>query len=521
MSRSVPFAWAHVLGVILALVVVSPLAWIGLRAWEGGEAELRSVLLTWDVLESSGWSVLLAAIVSSLCVGLSVPLAWLTHATDVPGRRVFRRLVALPLAVPSFVSGFVVVASLGPSGPLQGLGLPPVYGLFGAVVALCFTYPYALIPIQAALTQVDPRTWEAARALGASPTRAFYEVVWPQIRPSAASGGALVALYTLGDFGAVSLLRYPSLSYLIYQRYSSPFSRREAVWYALALVALALVMVAVARALGRQVKKARAVGQQRAWPVIPLGRWRWPAFALCAASAGFGAALPIGVVAWWLIRGLRAGNTLVDLSGETFNSVWMAAGAAVLVTAGGMAPALLGRFGKAGVARWVNAACYLGYALPGVVVALALVFMGTRAMPWLYHSVWMLQLAYMVRFLPQASGALSDGLMAQNPRLYDAARALGCSPNGALWRVVLPAALPALAASALAVFLSVVKELPATLLLKPPGFSTLAQRIWSLTQDAFFTAASPTVLVLLSLALVALWLRPDSATRSRDAEVRR
>jgi iron(III) transport system permease protein len=520
LKRLGPFVWAHVLGVILALVVVSPLAWIGLRAWEGGAAELRSVLLTRDVLEASGWSVLLAGVVSALCVGLSVPLAWLTHATDVPGRRVFRRLVALPLAVPSFVSGFVVVASLGPAGPLDGLGLPEVYGLFGAVVALCFTYPYALIPVQAALTQVDPRTWEAARALGAGPARAFYEVVWPQIRPAAASGGALVALYTLGDFGAVSLLRYPSLSYLIYQRYSSPFMRREAVWYALALVALALVMVAVARAFGRQAQRARALGQQRAWPVVPLGRWRWPAFALCLASAGFGALLPVGVVGWWLVRGLRAGNTLVDLSSETLNSVWMAAGAAALITLAGLAPAVLGRFGRAGVARWVNAACYLGYALPGVVVALALVFMGTRALPWMYHTVWMLQLAYMVRFLPQASGALDDGLAAQNPRLYDAARALGCTPGGALWRVVLPAMLPAIAASALAVFLSVVKELPATLLLKPPGFSTLAQRIWSLTQDAFFTAASPTVLVLLGLALVALWLRPDSATRGSGEEAR-
>lgn len=513
MRRLGSFWWAHGLGLLVGLIVVSPLAWVVLRVWERGASEARAVLFTLDVLEACGWSALLAGLVALVCVALSVPLAWFTHATDVPGRAMFRRLVALPLAVPSFVSGFVVVASLGPSGPLGDLGLPEVYGLFGALVALVFTYPYALIPIQAALTQVDPRTWEAARALGASPTRAFYQIVWPQIRPAAASGAALVALYTLGDFGAVSLLRYPSLSYLIYQRYSSPFLRHEAVWYALALVILALSIVALVKFLGRRAESARAVGQQREWPVIELGRWRWPAFVLCAMSAGFGALLPIGVVGWWLVRGLLAGNTLVNLSSETINSLWMAAGASVLVTLAGLAPAVLERFGNPRLTRIISAMCYIGYVLPGVVVALALVYMGTRALPWMYHTIWMLQLAYLVRFVPQASGALTDGLLAQNPRLYDAARALGCTPWGALWRVVFPAMLPAVAAGALAVFLSVVKELPATLLLKPPGFATLAQRIWSLTQDAFFTAASPTVLVLLTLALVALWLRPDSSTR--------
>ncbi len=468
------------------------------------------------MLEGVGWSLALALSVALACVAISVPLAWLTHATDVPGRSQFRRLLVLPLAVPSYVSGFVVVASLGPSGVLSkaGIPLPEVYGFFGAFVALLFTYPYVLLPLQASVARVDPRTWEAARSLGASKSRAFREVVWPSMRPAATRGGLLVGLYVLGDFGAVSLLRFPSLSYLIYLRYSSPFSRNEAVWYALVLVAIAALLLAIGQLIERRSRKGRTLGSPRPWPVIELGKWRWPAFAFCATAVGTGALLPIGVVGWWLVRGLMAGNSLVALHEETFNSFALSVGAAVIITAVGLLPALLQRFDPGKFSRTLDRVVHVGYTLPGLVVALALVYMGTRAVPWLYHTVWMLQLAYLIRFLPQASSTLVDGFEQQNPRLYEAARSLGATPSKAILRVVLPVALPSLAAAGLAVFISVVKELPATLLLKPPGFSTLAQRIWSLTQDAFFTATAPTVFVLLGLALGALWLRPDASVRS-------
>jgi len=412
----------------------------------------------------------------------------------------------------------VVGATLGPVGlgSQAGIPWPEVYGLFGATVALTFSYPYVLLPLQAAMARVDPRTWEAARSLGATPVQAFRQVVWPSVRGATVQGALLVSLYTLGDFGAVSLLRFPSLSYLIYARYSSPFTRHEAVWYAFVLVGLALALLAV----GRWVAPPQKVdlSQPRPWPTVELGRWRWPAFLWCAGVTGFGAVLPVATVVWWLVRGLRAGNTLEDLRLETFNSVWMAVWAAAAITVFGLLPALLNRFGNPRIAKLVDRACYIGYALPGLVVGLSLIYMGTRAVPWLYHTVWMLQLAYLVRFLPQVTGTVSDSLSAQSPRLYDAARSLGQTASGAIVRVVLPVSAPALMAGALAVFISVVKELPATILLKPPGFSTLATKIWSLTEEAYFTATSPTVLTLLVLALIALWLRPDSALRERREE---
>lgn len=506
----------------IALVTLVPAAWLLFRASERGLDEgwrvLTSAALREGLLQSL-WLTLAATVV---CVVIAVPVAWLTHATDLPLRSTLRRLAVLPLAVPSYVSGFVVVALLGHGGLLSasGLPLPEVAGLFGATAALSFAYPYVLLPVQAALQRVDPRAWEAARSLGAGPRESFRTVVLPAIRSATGSGALLVALYVLGDFGAVSLLRYPSLSYRIYLRFNSPFLRHEALWYALVLGGLALAMTVAIR-LASRTRGTPSASSTRPWPVIPLGRWRWPAFAFVAGVVTWGAALPIGVVTWWLVRGLRAGNTTVSLGAETWNTLWLGGTAALAITVIGLAPVLVARHAPGVLARWVDRLCHVGYALPGLVVALALVYLGTRGLPALYQTVWMLQLAYLVRFLPQAIGSLQTGLDAQSPRLFEAARSLGQRPLGAWVRVVLPVAAPALAASLLAVFLSVVKELPATLLLRPPGFSTLAQRIWSLTEDAFFTAAAPTVLVLLALAIVALVLRPDSALRAPSPPLRR
>lgn len=502
----------HLLGVLLALATLLPLVWIFVRA---GQSEphrvlgiLRDPQTAAMVVRSLGLSVLVAC----LCGALALPLAWLTHATDVPGRALWQRLLVLPLAVPSYISGFVVLALLGPSGwvaQATGMALPHAGGWTATTAALLFAYPYALLPVQAAMTRLDPRTFEAARSLGCSPAAAFWRVVFPAVLPAWVGGMLLVALYVLSDFGAVSLMRFPSLSYVIYLRYSSPFGRADAVVYGAILAALALLLLVIARRIPGADPTAHQT-MRRPWPSVALGVWRWPAAALCASVAAGFAALPVVVVSWWLIRGLRNGNSLIDLRVETAWTLGLGTAAAVLIVGLGLVPVLLARFGNPGVSRFVDRATHAGYALPGIVVALALVYFANRVVPVLYHTVWLLLFAYVVRFLPQATTALRDGVHPGTIRLFEAARSLGARPTRAVWRVVLPVAAPAIAAALLAVFLSTIKELPATLLLRPPGVSTLAQRVWSLTQDAFFTAASPTVLLLLLLAFGALALRPDS-----------
>jgi len=510
--------WAlHAIGVIVGALALLPLGYLIFRGAQLGADSAWAALGDRATLDAAGRSVGLAILVSTLAVVAALPMAWLTHATDMPMRRAMRLLLNLPLAVPSYVSAFVVIAVFGPSGFFVthlGVRPPEVQGWFGVTLALIFVYPYALIPMQAALARLDPRVWEAGRSLGGTRRQMLTSVLGPHLWPAAAAGALVVALYTLSDFGAVSMFRFRCLSYIIYVRYGSPFGRAEAVWLGLLLAALAiLLMVAYQRTRIRRAS-AGVSGTPRDWPVIALGRWRWPAFIYCALFVVYGVVLPIAVVSVWLFTGLAQGNPVGTLGGETMRTLGVGVAAAVITVGAASAPALLGRFGNPRVARWVRRASHTGYALPGIVVALALVFFATRVAMPLYQTVPLLLFAYTVRFLPLAVGTLGEGLDAQNPRLYDAARSLGASPAAAWRRVVLPVAKPVFWAGWLAVFLSTIKELPTTLLLAPPGFSTLATRVWHLTLDAYFTAAAPTVLILLALALIALRLRPDERPRA-------
>lgn len=498
-----------------------PLGWLCFYAWElRDQPDAVGAFYSPETLGALWNGVLLAVTVAGACTLISVPLAWLTHATNLPGRRIFRTLLNLPLAVPSYVSGFVVIAMLGPKGWVQQLleplgvdRLPEVYGFFGAFLALMFTYPFALIPLQAALGRLNPRQWEAARSLGATPVQAFFSVVLPRLRGGIGAGMLLVALYTISDFGAVSLLRFESLSYVIYIRYKSLFDKDEAIFLALLLALVAVAFIALYRVIrGAQDGRGERTSA-RAWPTIELGRWRWPAFAYCAMCVIAGVVLPVGTVLLWLVRGLGLGNTIGDLSSELTNTVTMGFAAACVTVGVALIPALLGRFGGPRASRVIHAATHVGYALPGIVVALSLVFFAIRFAGPFYQTASLLVFAYVVRFLPLAVSVLDDNLGNQNPRLYDAARSLGCTPLGAWMRVVIPTAATALVAGWLIVFMSVIKELPTTLLLSPLDFGTLATRIWSLTEEAFFTAAAPPVLLLLGLAAVALWFRPDVRVR--------
>ena len=506
----------HAAGLVLAAAMLLPLAWLLAGAWALRDAPTAVGAFWSEPTREALWlGLVLAVSTAAACTALSVPLAWFTHATDVPFRRALRLLLNLPLAVPSYVAAFVVVGTFAPGGWLaELLGSPPgeVYGFAGAFLALLFTYPLALIPMQAALSRTSPSQWNAARSLGATPVQAFRRVILPRMRTSIAGGALLVALYAISDFGAVSLLRYESLSYVIYVRYKSLFDKDEAIFLALLLGLVAVGFIGLYRLIrgSADLDSARSA---RAWPTIALGGWRWPAFLYCAAHVALGVVLPTVTVAVWLVRGASRGNTIGDPWGELGQSLFLGACAAIITVLLAIVPALLSRFGTSRAASLVHTASHIGYALPGIVVALSLVYFGVHWANPIYQTTALLLFAYVVRFLPLAVGVIDDALRSQSPRLFDAARVHGSTAPQAIRRVVLPGARPALAAAGLVVFIAVIKELPATLLLSPLDMTTLATRIWMLTEEAFFTAAAIPVLLMLVVAGVALWLRPDSALR--------
>ncbi|HVE67410.1 MAG TPA: ABC transporter permease subunit, partial [Solirubrobacteraceae bacterium] len=199
-------------------------------------------------LKLLGRSVGLAAAVTATAVALSLPLAWLTQRTDLPGRRAWTVLTMLPLVIPSYIGAYLLVSALGPVGLLRdALGvdrLPSIYGFAGAWLSLTlFTYPLVLLTVRSAMRRLDPQLEEAARGMGRSAWRTYFGVVLPQLRPAIGAGGLLVALYVLSDFGAVSIMRFDSLTRAIYTAYRASFDRTQAASLACLLIAVTLVVI--------------------------------------------------------------------------------------------------------------------------------------------------------------------------------------------------------------------------------------------------------------------------------------
>jgi len=472
-------------------------------------------------LEVALRTVGLVAAVTVGAIGLAVPLAWLTVRTDLPARRLWATLTTLPLVIPSYIGAYLLVSAFGPRGALQGavepLGierLPSIYGFVGAWLALTlFTYPLVLIPVRGALRRLDPQLEEAARAMGRRPAEIFRTVVVPQLVPAIGGGGLLVALYTLSDFGAVSIMRFDSFTREIYIAYQASFDRTEAAALGAVLVVAMLVLLALyARLRGARAYHRAGPGTVRPMGAISLGRWRVPALAFCGVVVAIALLLPVGLLVYWSTQQLGDGLALGSVVGNAGNSLLVASLAAAIGVVGATCVAVLTVRFPSPVSALVERLGYAGYALPGIVVALSLVFFGTRVALPLYQTLAMLVFAITVHYLPLAVGPLGAALLQVPPRIEEAARGLGRRPLEVFGTVTAPLVASGGLAGAALVFLHAVKELPATLLLAPIGFETLATDIWRQTSSGFFEAAAIPALVLLLIAAPPLYLLSEKGT---------
>lgn len=520
-TRRAPWPLVAV-GLVIAFLALLPLAYLVIRA-VGVEASAVEFLLRPRTLTAIASTLALGVLVSAGTVAIGVPVAWLTTRTDVPGRRAWAVLTAIPLAIPSYVVGFAFLAFFGARGTLQGLlaplgveRLPSIGGLFGAVLVVTLvTYPYVSLATRAALLRLDPSVEESARLLGDRRMTVFRRVTLPAIVPAIAAGALLAVLYALADFGAVSLLQFDSLSRVIYLQYSATFDRSLAAVLALVLVAMTVV---ITWGEGRLRARASAYGssaRRRPPSTVHLGRWRWPSLAFLAVIVGLALVVPVGTIAWWLVRGLSQGEPLRLVVDVAWSSFVVGAVTAALAVVLAVPVALLAARYRSRLAWLVESSTYAGYALPGIVVALAMVFLATRAVPVLYQTIALLVAVYAFRFMPQAIGGLRAALVTAGPRMEEAGRTLGDGPVGAFVRLTLPFLRPAGVAGATLVFLTVVKELPLALLLAPIGFETLATEIWDAATSGFYArAAGPAAMLLtISVATVALLLRAERDRR--------
>ncbi len=495
----------------VAAGVLLPLGYLVLRASQAREG-------VWDLLlRPRTLDVLINTIVLAVAVGLTaaaiaVPAAWFTVRTDIPLGRWLAPMCALPLVIPSYVGALTFIAVLGPRGYFsswisESVGIswfPNIYGFTGAWLVLSlFTFPYVFLTVSGALRGIDPIHEEAARSLGKGPLGAFASTTLRQLRPAAISGMLLAALYTVSDFGVVTLFRYDSLTRAIYVQYGASFDRSYAAVLSLVLVTFAVLLLAIEsqwRDRAAYYRIGAGVARQR--KVVELGWKRYPAFACLVALLSLALMLPMGVLLFWLTRAVERGDDFSGLAQSTANSLILGGSAGMLAAICALPVAVLATRYRSRIGRLVERMTYLGYGLPGIVIALSFVFLGANYAPQFYQTVPLLLFAYVVRFVPQAVGSTRSSLLQINPRLEDAARGLGRSWRGTLWSITVPLAVPGIMTGIVLVFLTVVKELPITLLMRPTGMDTLATDVWTAAGDfAYGRAAAPALLLILMSAI--------------------
>ncbi len=529
MGRARPPVWMAVTALGTTAVAVAPLVYLLARSLEAGWGGFVRAAATPQVLALLGRTLALVAGVAVVATALALPMAWLVTRTDLPWRRGWTVLGALPLVFPSYVAAFSMVAVLGPNGRLQqvlepwGVDRLPgvVYGYSGALLLLSlFTYPYLYLLLVAAFRDLDPALEESSRSLGSGRRRTFFRVVVPQLRPALYAGILLIALYTLSDFGGVSIVRYNTFTLSIYQAYQALLDRSVAATLAVLLASLSFLLLFAEARLVRRVRPHRA-GAVRPPASVALGKWRWPAAAGLGLVALLNLGLPVLTVVVWGVHALLTGNPLGSAGLAALHSFGVSAAAAVLAVALALPIVIWAVRYPSRLGRAVERLAHAGFALPGLVLALSLVFVAIRLARPLYQSLILLVAAYVVRFLPEALAAVRAALVAVSPRLEEVARSLGRTPMAVLSSLTVPLIRPGLLAGAGLVFLTTMKELPATLILRPTGFDTLATRIWSNASEGIYSqAALPALLLLAVSTLPVYWLviRPALAPRTTGSE---
>jgi iron(III) transport system permease protein len=490
---------------VVAGGVLVPLVYLLVRALQADPQELWALVVRWRNLRLLGNTVFLTGGVLAGATAIAFPLAWLTARSTLPGRRLLTLLGVLPLAVPGYVMAYVLLATTGTYGTLArvaGVVVPRLSGYDGALIALSLgTYPYLFLNLRTALQGLDPALEESARALGHSRWHVFRHVILPQLRPAFLSGGLLVGLHVLGDFGVVSLMRFETFSYALYLQYAASYDRIYAACLALMLLALTgTILLLEARLLRGLLLHRTGSGTSRRAARWPLGAWTVPGV-LFAGTVGFlSVGLPVLTVGYWMTEAVGGGIPWQGLWASLVASVSASAPAAVLAAALALPVAYVGVRHPSAGSKSLERVAYLGYATPPLAFALALIVFTLQAAPFAYQTLALLVLAYALHFMAEAIGPIRSALYQTPPHLEEAARSLGRSPFGAFASVTFPLLRRGLLVSVAIVFLSAMKELPLTFLLAPIGFETLALDTWSFANEALFGQAAPYALAIMAVS---------------------
>ncbi len=481
----------------VALLTLLPIALVVEQTVSGGwhEAEHLLVRPLVGTLLLQTTELTVTATVAVCLIG--VVIAWLVERTDLPGRRGWAVLAALPITVPPFVTSYSWVTIT-----------PRAEGFWGAVLIVTLAYyPFVYLPVAVVLRRMDPALEDSARSLGLGPWRTFFRVTLPQLKLALLGGALIVAIHLLSEFGAFAMLRFRTFTTAIYDEYRLSFDGPAAASLASVLLLLCLLLLVGERYARTDAPQTKVgAGTMRRLTPARLGLWKLPALlatvALVAASLG----VPVVTLVYWIVRDHSALPTLGSILGAAATSLWLSLATAVVTTllALPVAFAAVRRPGR--LATVFERSTYLAFALPGITVALALITLSIRYVRPLYQTTPLLILAYALLSLPLALVATRAALAQAPVQLEETARSLGSSAARSAVRVTLPLILPGLGAAAALVFLLTVTELTATLLLAPIGTETLATAFWANSSSFDYAQAAPYGLAMIALSAAPLFL---------------
>ncbi|HET7477661.1 MAG TPA: iron ABC transporter permease [Dermatophilaceae bacterium] len=494
-----------IVSVLVAGLALVPLGFVAAYTVSIGWEQASALVLRPRVAELLGNTTRLVFAAMLLTAVVGTAAAWAVERTALPGRRLWTALLAAPLAVPAFVNGFGWVSLSA-----------RVEGYAGALLVVTLSYfPLVFLPVAAALRGLDPALEETAASLCLGPWGRLWRVVLPQLRPALLGGVLLVGLHLLAEFGALQLLRFDTFTTAIYDQYTSTFNGSAANMLAGVLVLCCLgLLLGELRARGHRRYARVGAGAARSLPPQPLGRYAVPVVAALAALVALSLGVPLGSLAHWLLVGTSTAFPLGDLAAAAGSSLGLGVVGALVTTALAMPVAWLAVRRRGRLSMLVERSTYFGNALPGIVVALALVTTALRLVPGVYQTLGLLVAAYAIMFLPRAMVSVEAAILQAPPVLDDVAEALGAGPVRRFRRVVLPLIAPGVGAGAALVFLAVTTELTATLLLAPIGTQTLATRFWSASGSLAYGAAAPYAALIVAISMPATFLLTRQGRRT-------
>lgn len=477
---------------------------------------------------------------------LGVGTAWLVAMCRFPGRRVWEWALLLPLAVPTYVIAYAYTDFLQYAGPLQSVlretfgwqrgdyWFPPIRSLGGAIVVMTLVlYPYVYLLARAAFLEQSVRVLEVGRSLGRGPWRLFGSVALPLARPAIAGGAALALMETLNDFGAVQHFGVDTFTTGIYRTWFGLGEPVAAGQLASLLLGFVVVLVALERLSRGQARFYQTTARYREIPRHPLTGVRAAlAVSACALPVTLGFLLPAALLAQMAIT---AGDPLFGVRFLEFaaNSLTLAAVASVLAVALALLVGYSLRFAGSRLTAGAARVAAMGYAIPGSVIAVGVLqplgaldrqlnalwpeWLGPEPGLVLSGTIVALVYAYLVRFLAVSLNAVDASLEKITPSMDGVARTLGLGPARTLARVHLPLTRSSLLAAGILVFVDVMKELPATVILRPFDFDTLAVRAYELASDERLSQASTAALAIVAVGIVPVILLSRAMARSSQA----